>query len=139
MVQLNSAQLAFVTERHLATLTTLRADGTPHVVPVAFTWDADAGAARITTNRRSVKASNVRRVPPGAAAHAALCQVDGRRWLTLEGDIEVSTDPVEIEEAVRRYGERYRQLRPNPDRIVLRLVPARLMASRDLSQDPAEG
>ena len=30
----------FLTERHLATLTTLRADGSPHVVPVAFTWDA---------------------------------------------------------------------------------------------------
>ena len=28
---------AFLTERHCATLTTLRPDGTPHVVPVGFT------------------------------------------------------------------------------------------------------
>ena len=32
--------LDFLTERHLATLTTLRRDGTPHVVPVGFTYDA---------------------------------------------------------------------------------------------------
>ncbi|MEO7518626.1 MAG: pyridoxamine 5'-phosphate oxidase family protein, partial [Acidimicrobiales bacterium] len=31
--------LAFLDERHLATLTTLRPDGSPHVVAVAFTWD----------------------------------------------------------------------------------------------------
>ena len=34
----------FLTERHLATLTTIRPDGTPHVVAVGFTWDAEAGA-----------------------------------------------------------------------------------------------
>ena len=32
--------LAFLTERHLATLTTLRPDGSPHVVPVGVTYDA---------------------------------------------------------------------------------------------------
>ena len=32
--------LDFLTERHLATLTTLRRDGSPHVVPVGFTYDA---------------------------------------------------------------------------------------------------
>ena len=30
--------LAFLAERHLATLTTLRADGSPHVVAVGFTY-----------------------------------------------------------------------------------------------------
>ena len=33
---------AFWTERHLASLVTLRADGTPHVVPVGVTLDLDA-------------------------------------------------------------------------------------------------
>ncbi|CAN5181174.1 hypothetical protein BH24ACT1_BH24ACT1_05600 [soil metagenome] len=33
--------LGFLGESHLATLTTLRADGTPHVVPVGFTFDPD--------------------------------------------------------------------------------------------------
>ena len=42
--------LAFLTERHLATLTTLRADGSPHVVPVGFTFDAGSLTARIITS-----------------------------------------------------------------------------------------
>lgn len=39
----------FLTERHLASLTTLRADGSPHVCAVGFTWDDDAGLVRVTT------------------------------------------------------------------------------------------
>ena len=36
---LTERELEFLAERHLATLTTLRADGSPHVVPVGFTFD----------------------------------------------------------------------------------------------------
>lgn len=130
MIRLNPEQRVFVTERHLATLTTLRADGTPHVVPVAFTWDPDAGVARITCNRASVKARNARlRGPDGGPPRAAVCQVDGGRWMTLEGTIEVVEDADEVADAVERYARRYRQLSPNPERVVLRLTPDKVMAS----------
>ncbi|WP_265523349.1 pyridoxamine 5'-phosphate oxidase family protein [Oerskovia flava] len=131
MIHLNPEQRVFVTERHLATLTTLRADGSPHVVPVAFTWDSEAGVARITANRASVKARNAGRTgdQDGHRPRAALCQVDGGRWLTLEGTVEVVEDPAEIAEAVERYARRYRQLQPNPERIVLRLTPDKVMSS----------
>ncbi|MBL0886770.1 pyridoxamine 5'-phosphate oxidase family protein [Myceligenerans indicum] len=130
MIRLNPEQLVFVTERHLATLTTLRQDGTPHVVPVAFTWDAAAGVVRITANRGSVKARNARGYPPREGSpRAAVCQVDGGRWITLEGQIDVSEDPDEITAAVARYAKRYRELRPNPERIVLRLTPDKVMSS----------
>lgn len=129
MIHLNPEQRVFVTERHLATLTTLRADGSPHVVPVAYTWDVDAGVARITANRASVKARNAGRDVGGARPRAALCQVDGGRWMTLEGQIEVVTDPREIADAVARYARRYRELSENPDRIVLRLTPDKVMCS----------
>lgn len=130
MIRLNPEQLVFVTERHLATLTTLRQDGTPHVVPVAFTWDPAGGVLRVTANRTSVKARNARGYPAGGPSpRAAVCQVDGGRWITLEGQIEVSEDPAEIAEAVERYAKRYRTLGPNPDRIVLRLTPDKVMAS----------
>ena len=36
---LSPGALDFLSVRHLATLTTLRPDGTPHVTPVGFTWD----------------------------------------------------------------------------------------------------
>ena len=130
MRPLTPEQTVFVTERHLATLTTLRADGTPHVVPVAFTWDADARLVRITTERSSVKARNVARATDdGGAARVAVCQVDGGRWLTFEGTATVSDDPDEVAEAVRRYAVRYRQLEPNPERVVVLVRPERVLGS----------
>lgn len=133
MLRLSPARLEFVTDRHLATLTTLRPDGTPHVVPVAFTWDVDAGVARVTARRTSVKVRNARRADGEPLGRAALCQVDGRRWLTLEGTIEVVEDPVEIADAVRRYGERYRHREFDPERVVLRVTAARAMSSSHLA------
>ena len=50
--------LAFLRERHLATLTTLRTDGTPHVVAVGFTYDATQRVARVITWATSQKALN---------------------------------------------------------------------------------
>ncbi len=130
VVHLNPEQRVFVTERHLATLTTLREDGSPHVVPVAFTWDDDTGFVRVTTNRHSVKARNAgRRGSDGAPARASVCQVEGGRWITLEGRAEVVTDLAEIVDAVARYARRYRPLEPNPDRVVLRIAVDKVMSS----------
>ncbi len=130
MIALSADQLDFVTHRQLATLTTLRANGSPHVVPVAFTWDAGAGRARITTRVTSVKASNVERaVTAGASARAALCQFDGQRWLTLEGSITLSRDTADVAEAVEAYAVRYRRLEFQAERIVLHLAVDRLMGT----------
>jgi F420H(2)-dependent biliverdin reductase len=120
----SDAVRAFLAARHLATLTTLRADGSPHVVAVGFTWDADAGAARVITSGDSVKARNAAR-----GGRAAVCQVDGRRWLTLEGTARVLTDPDAVTDAEQRYGVRYRQPRPNPRRVVLVIDVDRAMGS----------
>jgi len=133
VLRLSDSRLAFVTERHLATLTTLRADGTPHVVPVAFTWDEDAGLARVTTRPTTQKAVNARRRVDGAPGRAVLCQVDGRRWLTLEGTVEVTDDPGEVAEALARYAVRYRTPDPTIERVVLRITADRAMSSRDLA------
>ena len=48
----------FLTERHLASLTTMRADNTPHVVAVGFTWDSDESLVRVITWAGSRKARN---------------------------------------------------------------------------------
>lgn len=124
-----------MTERHLATLTTLRADGSPHVVPVGFTWDPEAGVVRITTNDGSVKRKNAERLTAdGTPPRAAVCQVDGGRWITLEGPITVSRDPEEIAEAVRRYARRYREPSENPSRVVLVMTPDKVMSSGYMSR-----
>jgi PPOX class probable F420-dependent enzyme len=111
---------AFWTERHLCTLTTLRADGSPHVVAVGATLDAPAGIARVITRRGSVKVRNVR-----ASGRAAICQVDGRRWSTVEGTAVVLEDEESVADAVERYARRYRQPQPNPERVVIELTITR--------------
>jgi PPOX class probable F420-dependent enzyme len=114
--------LDFLAERHLATLTTLRPDGSPHVVAVGFTWDAEAGLVRVITNGTSRKAAHARR-----GGRAVVAQVDGPRWLSLEGTVLVSDDPERVAEAVRRYALRYRQPAVNPQRVVLEITVDRVL------------
>jgi PPOX class probable F420-dependent enzyme len=119
--------LRFWQERHLATLTTLRPDGTPHVVPVGVTYDPRARLARVIANESSAKVRNVLAAGPDGMA-AAVCQVDGRRWATLEGRARVSAEPERIAEAERRYAERYgRHPSPNPSRVVIEIALERAM------------
>ena len=119
----------FLDERHLATLTTLRPDGSPHVVAVGFTWDADAGLVRVITFAPSRKARNLAAAdsPATAPARAAVCQVDGGRWLTLEGTAVVTDDPDQVAEAVRRYAERYRQPGERADRVAIEITVDRVL------------
>jgi PPOX class probable F420-dependent enzyme len=121
---LPDAAAEFLRERHLATLTTLRADGSPHVVAVGFTWDAERSLVRVITSGDSVKAANAAR-----RRRAAVCQVDGRRWLTLEGTTRVLTAADEVADAEERYAGRYRRPRPNPRRVVLVLAVDRALGS----------
>ncbi|MFB7502735.1 pyridoxamine 5'-phosphate oxidase family protein [Streptomyces broussonetiae] len=119
--------LAFWRERHLCTLTTLRPDGSPHVVPVGVTYDAASGLARVITNVSSAKVRHVRAAGTGGA-RVAVCQVDGRRWATLEGRARVRTEPERVAEAVRRYAERYeRTPGPNPSRVVIEIEVERAL------------
>ena len=108
--------LAFLTERHLATLTTLRPDGSPHVVPVGVTYDAATRTARVITSGTSAKARHLR-----DGGRVAVCQLDGRRWLTLEGTAAVREDAAAVADAVERYAVRYRQPRENPARVVIEI------------------
>ncbi|MFJ8826102.1 pyridoxamine 5'-phosphate oxidase family protein [Streptomyces sp. NPDC102467] len=118
--------LDFWRERHLCTLTTLRPDGTPHVVPVGVTYDAGQRVARVITGKATRKAAHILAAPASAPARVAVCQVDGRRWTTLEGTATVRTDPALIADAERRYAERYsRAPRPNPDRVVIEIAVSR--------------
>ncbi|WP_330458964.1 PPOX class F420-dependent oxidoreductase [Streptomyces sp. NBC_00820] len=123
----DESYLAFWRERHLCTLTTLRPDGSPHVVPVGVTYDPEAGLARVITNGTSAKVSHVRAAGP-EGARVAVCQVDGRRWATLEGRARVSADPERVAEAVRRYAERYQRVpRENPARVVIEIEVERTL------------
>lgn len=122
--ELTGEHLEFWRERHLCSVTTLRRDGSPHVVPMGCVVDVDAadselGVAWAITSGTSQKVANLRR---GGDRRVAVCQVDGGRWSTIEGVAEVREDEESVAEAVRRYAVRYRQPRENPDRVALRIV-----------------
>jgi F420H(2)-dependent biliverdin reductase len=121
--------LEFLTERHLATLTTLRPDGSPHVVPVGFTYDPDTRLARVITSGDSVKARNARRDD----AVAAICSVERARWITLSGRVRVDTARDVVRDAEERYAARYRPPRVNPKRVVLIMNVTRVLASLRLT------
>ncbi|MEV0846315.1 TIGR03618 family F420-dependent PPOX class oxidoreductase [Streptomyces sp. NPDC049954] len=124
-----ASYLDFWRERHICTLTTPRPDGTPHLVPVGVTYDPEARVARITTNKQSKKARNILAAGPEGAP-VAVCQVDGRRWATLEGRASLRTDEETIEEALRRYAERYgRTPAPNPDRVIIEVALTRALGN----------
>lgn len=122
MIELTEAQLEFVRERHLASLTTLRADGSPHVVPVGFSFDPSTATVRIITFAPSVKARNAAR-----GGRAAVSQVEGGRWLTLEGPVRLVTDPDGVAAAVAGYSARYRQPGERDDRVAIEIAVDRVM------------
>lgn len=114
--------LQFLADRHLATLTTLRANGSPHVVAVGFSYTAADRIARVITFAPSVKARNA-----GRGGRAAVCQIDGGRWLTLEGEVRLVTDPAGVARAVEGYAARYRQPGEREDRVAIEIVVDRIL------------
>ncbi len=108
--------------RHLATLATLRGDGSPHLVPVGFTYDPSSRLARVITSDGTQKVRNVER-----SGRASVNQIDGPRWLTLEGPARINRNPDAIADAEERYGARYGGPRPNVRRVVIEIHVERVL------------
>lgn len=124
VADLSAEALQMLSEYHLASLATVRANGTPHVVAVGFTFDAEAGKARVITFEGSQKVRNADR-----GGHGALTHVDGPRWLTFEGPITVKRDAESVADGEARYAARYREPRPNPQRVVIEMTVERVLGS----------
>ncbi len=125
MIQFSPALQEFLAERHLATLVTQRADGTPHAVPVGFTLDGTN--ARVITFAHAVKAKNAAR-----GGRASVTQIDGARWVTLEGTVRLLTDSVAVQDAVDAYARRYRPPKVRSDRVVILIEVDRVMCNSGL-------
>ena len=114
--------LAFLSDRHLATLTTMRADGSPHVVPVGFSYDHDSHTVHVITFASAVKYKNALRGGRGVVS-----QVDGGRWLSLEGVVCGTNDADRVAAAVTGYAARYRQPKEREDRVSIEIAVDRVM------------
>ena len=125
--RLTDDALAFLTERHLAMLTTLRSDNSPHVVAVGFTFDPKTHIARVITTGGSQKAVNAERAASPCSARSTAR--GGCRW---RAGPSVNTDTDAVRDAELRYAQRYRTPRVNPRRVVIEVQVERVLGSSDL-------
>ena len=135
---LAETRAALSTQPQALKLATMRADGRPHVVPVAFALDGDVLV--FITNRHSVKGRSLLR--DGRAA----CCVDGSGpppwYVSVEGTTEVSTDLDQLRawasRIARRYGappsaaEAFAQRVATPDELLVRVHPTMTIAFTDI-------
>ncbi|WP_328584514.1 PPOX class F420-dependent oxidoreductase [Streptomyces sp. NBC_00370] len=95
---------AFLSEgTRTAKLSTVRADGTPHIAPVWFVLDGDD--LLFNTGKETVKGKNLLR-----SGRVAICVDDERppfAFVVVEGPVEVSEDPDELLASAVRIAERY--------------------------------
>ncbi|GAA0568844.1 TIGR03618 family F420-dependent PPOX class oxidoreductase [Paractinoplanes ferrugineus] len=119
----NAALLEFWTEQHLCTFTTLRRDGSPHVVAVGATLLGDT--ARVISSATSAHVRHIR----NGQQRVAICQVDGPRWATVEGLATVHDSPEKVAEGEKLYAARYRVPRPNPARVVIEISVTKILGS----------
>ena len=117
--------LRFVSEYHLATLSTIGPTRGIHVVAVGFTY-VD-GVVRIITRDGSQKVRNIER-----DGRATVAQLSGPQWLSIAGTGVIERDADAVAHAVGLYAARYRQPKPNPRRVVIRITPDKTLGSAGL-------
>jgi F420H(2)-dependent biliverdin reductase len=98
---------------------------------VGVVLDHGERCAWVITHRDSRKARTIADGPPTGVPVAA-CQVDGRRWSTLEGHAVVLAEPEAVRRAEEIYASRYRVPRPNPDRVAIKVAIDRFLMSGTL-------
>ena len=124
--------LDFWTERHLCTFNSVGEDGRPHAVPVGVALDHDQRCAWVISSSGSRKVRTIAAGPETGVPIAA-CQVDGRRWSTLEGYAVILTESEAVRRAEEIYAGRYRVPRPNPDRVAIKIEIDRFLISSSLA------
>ena len=123
--ELSDDGLEFVKDRHLAMLSTMARDGAIHLIAVGFTLHD--GVVRIIASDGTQKVRNIER-----DGRATVGQVDGARWISFVGNAVIERGRDEITLAENLYGARYRQPRPNPTRVALRIEVERVLCSNGL-------
>ncbi len=131
MGKLNSEDTwALLREPIISFITTLRADGTPHVTPVWHMVEGDELV--VTVDARTIKARNVAANPNVALCVAA--DASPQPWVLVEGEASLTEEgAVEFVHAVsahylgaERAGPYVEEILPNRDFRLLRIAPRRV-------------
>ena len=62
-----------------------------------------------------------------AGQRGAVCQVDGGRWLSLEGPVRLVSDPTGVQLGIDGYAARYQQPKDRDDRTVVEIDVDRIL------------
>jgi hypothetical protein len=121
-VDLSDEMLAFLAERHLATVDHLARRRIATRGARRVQLRRRSHLVRVITFARSAKARNAAR-----GGRAAVSQVDGARWATLEGVVRLADDPESVALAVAGYAKRYRQPGQRADPVAIEITVDKVM------------
>jgi PPOX class probable F420-dependent enzyme len=130
MAGLTDEQGRFFKEKNLATVATIRDDGSPQLTPVWIDWDGENVVFNTAEGR--VKPRNIRRNP--LVGVQVVDRNNPYRWISVSGPAEISEEGAEehINELSHRYndgrdysyvdGEKRLIVRVKPERVTVRGV-----------------
>jgi PPOX class probable F420-dependent enzyme len=113
-------------EKNLATIATIRRDGSPQLTPVWIDWDGKD--VLFNTAEGRVKPRNIRRNP--IVGVQVVDKDDPYRWVSVTGPAEIIEAGADehIHELSRRYRGQDYDLDPNQKRLIVRVKPERVTA-----------
>jgi PPOX class probable F420-dependent enzyme len=105
----------------VARLATIRADGTPHLVPVCFALDEEATTAVSIVDRKPKRSLRLQRLE-NVGVHPEVCLLVDHYdddwtqlwWVRIDGTATVFDDGAEHARAIELLAAKYRQYREQP-------------------------
>jgi PPOX class probable F420-dependent enzyme len=124
MAALTDEQARLFKEPNLATVATIRRDGSAQLTPVWIDWDGQNVVFNTAEGR--AKPRNIRRNP--AVSVQVVDRNDEYRWVSVTGSAEIEEEGADehINELSRRYRGRDYDLTPGQQRLIVRVKPERV-------------
>jgi PPOX class probable F420-dependent enzyme len=124
---LTDEQAQLLKGKNLATVATLRRDGSAQLTPVWIDWDGENVVFNTAEGR--FKPRNIRRNP--VVSVQVVDHDDPYRWISVTGQAEIVEDGAEehINELAHRYRGRDYSYFPGEKRLIVRIKPERINAS----------
>jgi PPOX class probable F420-dependent enzyme len=126
MAKLTEGQADLFKGKNLATVATIRRDGSPHLTPVWIDWDGED--VLFNTAEGRAKPRHIRRNP--VVGVEVIDGHDPYRWVSVTGPAEIVEEGAveHIQELSRRYTGRDFDLRADQKRLIVRVKPERVTA-----------
>jgi PPOX class probable F420-dependent enzyme len=124
MAALTEEQARLFKEPNLATVATIRRDGSAQLTPVWIDWDGENVVFNTAEGR--AKPRNIRRNP--LVSVQVVDPKDEYRWVSVTGLAEIQEEGAveHIHELSRRYRGRDYDLTPGQQRLIVRVKPERV-------------